>query len=999
MKKMLKKLFKWEGLTLFLLMFALNVNAQTIAVRGTVVDEQGEPAIGAMVQVRGTGIGTMVDFNGNFTLNAPQGGVLVVSFFGFNTEEVPVSAEMHIVLQSDVEFLDELVVIGYGTVRRSEITAAVSHLTREDFNTISSPNVMELVRGRFPGLVVTSASGTDPRQGASLQIRGVGTLRGSVSPLIVIDGVPNADLSTVAPEDIESFSILRDAAAAAIYGTRGANGVILITTRRAARGGQPTRFEFSSSFSHETVKSIPNVLTAEEYRQWMRDGGHGSQNMIDHGYNNDWTRVLVNSGNLSQTHNFSASGGSQHGNYRVALYYIDNNPIAIRSNQTRWGGRFNSNFIGLNDRLEFQFNTSVDFRSRDRVNPTGGGAWEQVGQVNPTMPFFQPDGTHTLISGWGQWNPMERFDTMVDYCERLTWMGSARATVNIMPGFRISTQANRHEWREYRNQYWFQDALRSVDDLEGGGRAQKWFDTHFRQSIETTMDFHRVFNNIHSFNAVAGHSYEFATWQGFNAWNSLFISDAFRYNNLGAGQGLQRTGTARSNMGSSKSSFKIAAFFGRINYVFMNRYQFSATLRREGSSRFGARHRWGNFPAVSAGWVLSQENFIRDNFEFIDFLQLRGGFGVTGSMPTDDFLFMPTFGTGGMYIVPGTGGQWAQTYGPNRNPNPYLRWERREEFNVGLEYALFNRLRGSIDVYRRMTRDLLEDVRAPQPSMMHATMMANVGTIMNYGVELGLTANVIDNRNFSWDVAVTYFYQRNRLVSLSNDQFFANYRTFGDVGGPGALGNLIRTEVGAPLGQFFGRRFAGLTEPGDARGEGRWLFYNIYGEAVTNDQIDHNRDRTWIGNGVPPHHASLINNFRFGNFDFSFMFRGKFGFDIFNSFDMNFGNLNQLPNNVLRSAITTHANLREAAQISDYYVERGDFVKLDNITLGYTIRFANRDWVRHMRVFAAANNVATFTGFTGLTPEVQDTGLTTGIAGRTFFPVSRTFILGFNVGF
>ena len=995
MKKMLNLSKLRGGVILFLLMFALNVNAQNVTVQGTVVDEQGEPAIGATVLIRGTAQGAIVDFNGNFTLNAPQGSVLVVSFIGFEPVEVPASTDVgRIVLQSDTQFLDELVVIGYGTVRRSEITAAVSHLGREDFNTISSPNVMELVRGRLPGLVVTSAQGTDPRATVSLQIRGVGTIHGSVSPLVVIDGVPDADLSTVAPEDIESFSVLRDASAAAIFGTRGANGVILITTRRAARGGQPTRFEFSSTFSHEYVYRLPNTMSAAQYRAHMASGAFRTEQMQDLGGNDDWRTALVNSGNISRTHNFSASGGHRGGNYRASFYYIESNPIAVRSSQTRWGGRFNSNFIGLNDRLEMAFNTGVDFRSRDNVGSTG--AWEQTLIANPTIPLFNEDGTPAVLMGFGVWNPLEFYAGRIDYSERLTWTGSARATVNIIDGLRASVQGNWQQYHDLRNQYRFRD---SEEGRPIGGRAQKWSAMNMRRSIETTVDFHRIFNNVHSFNAVAGHSFEYNVWESFNAWNSGFMTDAFLYNNLDGGTGNRLAGVERSNMASNKGDFKLAAFFGRINYVFNNRYQFSATIRHEGTSRFGPNYRWGTFPAISAGWVLSQEDFIADNFHFVDFLQIRAGYGVTGSMPTSNWLFMATMSGGGAYYF-GDGQPWMQTWGPARNPNPNLRWERREEFNIGLEFALFNRLRGTVDVYQRMTRDLLEDVDVPSPAMIHSTMWANVGTIRNRGFEFGLTTNVIQNRNFSWDVTASYFYQVNRLISLSNEYFSRNYRTFGNVYGPGALGNAIRTEVGQPLGQFFGRRFAGITQQDDERGAGRWLFYNVYNEAVTNDLIQPGRDRTWIGNGVPPHHASLINNFRFGNFDFSFMLRGKFGFDILNTHNMFFTNAQNLPNNMLVSGTKyPFVDIREGPQISDFFLERGDFVKLDNVTLGYTIRFANQDWVRHMRVFVAGNNLATFTGFSGLTPEVQDTGLTTGILGRSFFPVSSTIMAGFNIGF
>jgi TonB-linked SusC/RagA family outer membrane protein len=813
----------------------------------------------------------------------------------------------------------------------------------------------------------------------------------------MVDGIQR-QMSNIDPSEVESISVLKDASATAVYGVKGGNGVILITTKRAARGEQRTRFEYSTTISHEYVYRLPDMLTDTEYREWMESRGHNYHNMIDRGGDEDWSRILLNSNNISQTHNFSVTGGQRNGNHRVSFYYMENNPIAIRSDQTRWGGRLNATQIGLNDRLEMTFNTAIDFRNRDNVGSRG--AWEQTAQINPTLNAKQEDGTWSLVSGWGMYNPLERYETMRDYIERMTWTGSARATVNIIEGLRASVQGNWQQRHEVRNSYWDRESQRSQDDHLGGGRAQKWSHRDIRRSIETTLDFQRIFNNIHSFNAVAGHSYEYNVYEAFNAWNSGFMSDLFLYNRLQQGTGTSVAGTARSDMGSEKNDFKLAAFFGRINYVLMDKYQLTASLRHECTSRFGPNHRWGTFPAISAGWVLSKEDFIADNFDFVDFLQLRGGFGVTGSMPTDNYLYMATLSGGGHYLMPGTGGVWQQTWGASRNPNPNLRWERREEFNIGFEFALYNRLRGTIDVYQRTTKDLLENVDVPQPALIHSTMWANVGTVRNRGFEIGLNTNVIKNRNFSWDVTTSYFYQANRLMSLSNDQFSRDFRTFGGVGGPGALGDAIRTEVGQPLGMFYGRRFAGLTQPdAQGRGGGQWLFYNRNNEAVTNTQFDNNLDRTWLGNGVPPHHASLINNFRFRQFDLSFMLRGKFGFDILNVQDMFFGNLHSLPNNVLRSAITKHANLHDIPQITDYYLERGDFVKLDNVTIGYTIRFANQNWVRNMRVFVAGNNLATFTNYSGLTPEIQDTGLTTGIASREFFPVSSTIMFGLNIGF
>jgi TonB-linked SusC/RagA family outer membrane protein len=726
----------------------------------------------------------------------------------------------------------------------------------------------------------------------------------------------------------------------------------------------------------------------------MNSGGYLANMMVDYGANTNWPALLTNKDNFSQDHTLSLSGGSAKSNYRASVFYKDMNPIAIRSNQSNWGGRLNINHLGLNDRLEVQLNVSTNFANRDATNTDGNwnaatsGAWEQVSQRNPTEPAKDENGKWIQDQAYNSWNPLANYATLEDRLYRTSWLGSGKATFTIIDGLKISEMASYQQYQRNRNQYYTRDSKNSVDNVSGGGRAQKWFAKDDRRSFETTLDFVRTFNKIHSFNAVIGQSYEYHVYEDFNAWNSGFLTDAFKYNNLGNGTGIA-VGTSRSNMGSTKNDDKLAAFFGRINYTLMDKYLLSAVYRYEGSSRFGPAKRWGSFPAISAGWILSHEDFIK-NLAFINNLKFRLGYGVTGNLPKDNYLYMTTLSTGGQYPI---GATWFQTYGPARNPNPNLQWEKKEEFNIGFDYSFLNdRLGGTIDYYSRTTKNVLYNYNAQLPPFVLSSLYTNVGTINNSGIEIGINAAILKMKDFSWDLNGTFFNQNNKLVSLSNDIYKATYIEWGGLPAPGALGNAIRTQEGKPLGQFYGKRFAGFDS------DGKWLFYNKDNQKVPLADMT-TQDLTYIGNGVPKYYASLTNTFRYKGFDLTVFFRGKFGYKILNLKDLFFGNLTWLPNNVLKSAITKNAQLHDAPQYSDYYLEPGDFVKLDNLTLGYTFKFKNQNWVRNLRVYATGLNLATFTKYSGTNPETEDTGFTTGIESRDFYPVASTLMFGVNIGF
>jgi TonB-dependent starch-binding outer membrane protein SusC len=964
------------------------VKNQQNTVRGVVTDmRSGETLPGVNISVAGTTQGTSSNMDGEYSITiSDPNAVLVYSFIGYVSERITVGDQrvINVQLVPDLALIQEVVAIGYGTQRREEVTSSIATVSSDDFVATGTQNVLELVQGRVAGLNITRSQGNDPRSGTDIQIRGATSLRAGTGPLIVIDGVPGGNLDLLQASDIESFDILKDGSAAAIYGTRGSNGVILITTKKGSEGDP--RFEYSTYMQHETVAKRPDNLTASEYRTLMSDTNNPYRGlMTDYGGDVDWYGQLLNTNNISHNHNLSMSGGTANTNYRASVYYRDDVPIALSSDRQQYGGRFNINHRGLNDRLRVSMNMQSNFTERN--NMLNNNDFEQSVQRNPTEPIYNEDGSFLEDQAFNSYNPVARLAQEENETSARNWMGDAKATYRILPGLNASVLVAMQKTDDINRQYRMRDSKSSMDSFAGSARAEKrqreWTD----RTLETTLDYTTAIAGSHVINAIAGYSYQDFSFEEMNMWNAGFLTDAFRYNNIGNGTYLR---TGQAGMGSRKTGSTLIAFFGRANYAYDGKYLASFMLRREGSSKFGANNKWGNFPAVSLGWNIHRESFM-ENIDVLNELKFRVGYGVTGNQEgIDNYQSLVTLGTGGTYPIDGV---WYQTFGPSRNPEPNLRWERKIETNIGVDFSLMsNRLSGSVDVYQRRTEDLLEWYNTQLPPFVLNNIFTNVGTITNNGVELYLNALLVQTSNASWRSQAIFAHQTNELTKLSDDVYKASYREFYNLPSPGALGPAIRTEEGGPTGGFYGKRFAGFND------DGKWLFYKADNTAVTVDQIT-DADLTYIGNGTPKAFASWTNTFTYGDFDFTVLLRGKFGYDILNLQQMYFGNKKWLPSNLLSSAVNEYNQLNDDPQYSDFYLERGDFVKLDNLTFGYTINTRNMSSVNSLRVYASARNLATFTNYSGLDPEVRDTGIEPGIDFRGFYPRTRTFVFGLNVGF
>jgi TonB-dependent starch-binding outer membrane protein SusC len=965
-------------------------------VAGHVTSETGDPMPGVNVLLKGSSIGAVTDSDGAYKIETPDGtGTLVFSFIGYLSKEVPIVDRTTVDVQMDVDIrtLSEVVVVGYGTQKRSEITSAVASVKAEEFRQSGARNALDLVQGKIAGLVVTRTQGTNPNSGVEIQIRGNTSLTGSMSPLVIIDGIPGGNLDLLQQDDIESITVLKDGSAAAIYGTQANGGVILVTTKKGQAG--PPKFDYNTYVRKEYVQRKPDFLTAEQYREKLAQGLLPSGQ--DYGETHDPFDMLVNHDNLSQYHNLALSGGSENTSYRTSLYYQDLQGIARENSREQYGLRINLQQRGLNNRLTSQINLATNFNNANLLGANvNNNSWESQLSRNPTRPFVNPDGT--FVFDGTSTNEVARLAQETSTRNQQTTSIDGKLTLEVIRGLKGSFfgSIQRNQWndRAYRTK----DSEYSVEnttlEARNGGYAYQNAEMERRYAIEPTVEYSKEIANTHTITALAGYSWRYAVDEGFNASNTGFINDVMEENRLQNGGSLA---VGKASMGSSKSDNTLIAFFGRINYALRDKYFVTAIWRHEGSSRFGANNKWGDFPAVSAGWSISKENFMQ-SFSFVDDLKLRAGFGVTGNSGIANYSSLVTLGEGGNYIYPD--GVWRQTYGPNRNPNPDLKWEKKEELNIGLDFSfLSGRLSGALDVYSRKTKDLLENYTSQLPPYVRETIYTNVGTISTRGVELTLSGVVLTQQDFLWRMDIAASTASNKMESFSNNVYKADYKDYGGIGGFGALGNAIRTFEGGALGNFYGKRYAGLDE------NGRWLFYKRDGTKVPFDQIVNSTDPNVsdlavIGHAIPKFYLSWTNNFTYKNFDLRVYMRGKFGHDILNTTEISYGN--QISKtNLLNSAFDEHAALTDinTYQYSDYYLENGSFFKLDEVSLGYNFKLPTSH-IRSLRLYVNGSNLALITKYKGNDPDfVKDTGLDPGIDGRGPYPSTRSFLIGMNVGF
>ena len=958
---------------------------QQLNVTGQVTDEMGAVVPGVSVKVKNKTSVTTTNEKGNYTVILEQEtSVLVFSAIGFATQEIPVNGRstINVRLIAISNSLSEVAVIGYGTQRRERVTSAVATVKASNFVKGAVTDAGQLVRGKVAGLSVTTPDG-NPTGTSQINLRGITSILSGREPLVLIDGVPGT-LTTVAPEDIESVDVLKDGSAAAIYGTRGTNGVILITTKKVSGELAPT-VEINSYLTTQRITRKLDFMSPDQYRQLVAQGKPGA---TDYGASTDWLKEITHHP-FSQVYNATLKGGTQNTNYIANINYRKQEGLVLKSDNRILYPRLEVNHHMFDGKLKFNVNLNgyqQEYFSGGDGTSFRNDIYRNAITYNPTDPIRDPQGNwteHTDKTDYA--NPvslLEETDGLIQNNNfrtlgtitynpisdlKLMLLGS-RDLFNITRGF-YETKQHLSNRRDRKNGYASRGTTRSIEDL-----------------TELTATYTKGIEK-HDFTGLAGYSWRQTNYQDYWMQNWDFPADDFSYNNMGAGLALKR-GEAQEN--SYQSQNKLVGYFFRLNYSYDNKYLLMASIRREGSSKFGANYKYGSFPAVSAGWNIKNEPFLQDNKVF-SALKIRGGYGVTGTEPLDPYMSLDRLNFNTQVLI---NGQWVQAISPSTNANPNLRWERKQETNIGVDFGfLDNRITGVIDLYQRTTKDLLLDYTVPTPPYLYNTIRANAASMENKGVEVQLNGNAIDHKNFKWNTTVNYSTNRNKLVSLSDENFqlASGFFDTGDTGEP-IQQSIARVQIGQPIGNFWG--FKSL----DIDDAGHWIIEGKDGnpKPIAQQQAD---DKQIIGNGLPKHFLSWNNSFVYKDFDLNIVMRGAFGFQILNTSRMFYEAPVMLTRgNLLNTAYDNVYGKRSLAEDQSlnyvsYYIEDGDYWKIDNITLGYNFRPKNFA-IKSVRLYASGSNLATFTKYKGIDPEVSIAGLTPGLDNKNRYPATSTYSIG-----
>lgn len=970
-------------------MFSTPASAQGgYQVKGVVVDALG-PVYGATVMEKGTTNGVSTGIDGDFVLKVSgESAQVEVSCIGYATQTFAANAvPATIVLAEDNEFLEEAVVIGYGSLSKKELSSSIVQVDKENLFKGSMNNPMEMITGKVAGLNVVTTAAANPNSSSSLQVRGATSIKAGNNPLIVIDGVPGGDIRNVTPQDIESMTVLKDAASAAIYGTRGANGVILITTKKGSGEHGKAHVSYDSYVGYNIAKDIPQVLTADEFRRSRRG--------TDYGASTDWYKLLLNKFSYELNQYASVDGSSESGSYNASVLYKKATGLDLTDQREEYGGR-----AAVEQRLfdnRFQVNFSINAR---KVDETYGndGMFDTALSMNPTMPVRNPDGSYYQPnSPTDARNPYESMVNLTSDGHRTYLLGTAAAKWNIImqDNQQLSTTLTYTvDYNDYKSNYYTPST--SGESYWGGydGKASISYSKYQTNHLEWLFNYNLRAGD-HSVQAVAGYSYEIYNYEGTGNTNYNFAYDNFTYNNIGAGTWLKDKDSPGAEMWSGRSQSKLIGVFGRINYNWRDLIMASASIRREGSSKFGANRKWGWFPAASIAWELANMNFIKDSGANIQSLKPRLSFGITGRSDFDPYQSLTTYSTSGSYMMDGN---WIKGYAPSSNANPDLAWEKLVSLNLGLDFVVFdNRLRGSIDAFDRQTRDLLYDYTAPQPPFIYNTLLVNVGTTENIGLELSLDYDVFRHgRAFQWTTGINASVGKTRLKTLSNAVYQAPFVELYQKPGVGTNEYFFRIEEGGEIGQIRGYKYAGVSETTQ-----EMMVYDPDGNPV----LAKDANPAWkdyIGSTVPKLFLSWNNTFKYKNWDLNLFFTGAFGHKIFNM--RQYGNGLKGTNgggNVYRSAYTDFNYIYSGAGvISDFFLYDGSFFKLQNATLGYNFQTTKWKFVDSLRLYLAAKNVYTFTRYFGSDPSlVNSNGLTPGIDTNGAYPAACQITFGVTARF
>ncbi|MDN3582385.1 TonB-dependent receptor [Mucilaginibacter flavus] len=967
-----------------------------IIVTGTVVDDKGLPLVGVSVKIVGLTAGALTDVDGKFRLQvANEKAQIRFSYIGFDSQTITVGSQtvLKVTLQPSANSLSAVVVVGYGTTTKKQLTSAIATVKAEQFNAgvVSTP--ADLLEGKVAGLNITNDG--NPNGKASVTLRGPSSIRAGAAsvPFYVIDGVPGADFNLIAPSDIASIDVLKDASAAAIYGTRATNGVIIVTTKKSKAGQM--RMTYNGYASIEKVSNQFQVASADQLRAYVKANGQSFTPANDNGGNTDWQKAVERGTGVSQNHNLSFGGGTDKTTYSGSLNYLDNQGIVKSSGLKRVIGRLNVTQKALNDKLKLDFsinnsvtnsNLLVNDIPLSSANGQSPGLFKSIVQYLPTRTIYNADGTFyndpTLKLGY---NPVGLI-TNDTYKQKINLLlGNVRGELILPAGllynFNVAYQTTNTDNNTYYN-----SASELAPGLGGKAVRSTYQDT--KKLFENYLTYSHNWNNEHDFKALFGYSIDqTTTGDGFQSTNQNFISDATGSSNLALGT---PAAGYRVDYGSvNVETLRLISFYSRLNYSYKGKYLLQASLRRDGSNAFGTNKRWGYFPAASAAWRIIDEDFMKSQNLFDD-LKVRVGYGKTGnSLGFSPYTPITLYGTTGSFYY---NGAYIGAIGVTQNPNPDLKWESTGTLNGGVDFSLFKgRLGGSVDIYNKKTTDMITTVPVSLINNFVSTKVENVGSMTNKGVEIALNGTPIKTGDFTWSSYGNISFNKNKITSLAPN---LSKIYVGDPEGPGQSGiNVSIIEAGYPLGEFYTLKYLGRTN-------GVSTFLGANGQPTTTPT---SADQTYAGNAQPTYTFGFGNDFTYKKFSLNFFFRGQGGNKIMNASLASFNQPTQASaHGVPTLTLSEPGNDVNANLYSTRYLESGAFIRLSNATLSYKITVPG-NYVHGIRLYVTGTNLFIITKYKGVDPELnlnidnQASGQFIGVDSNNFYPKTRSFLAGVQV--
>lgn len=977
-------------------------------VKGSVKDAKGETLVGVSITVEGTTRGTTTDANGQYSLSAPdKNSVLVFSFLGYEPQKININGRstIDVVLSESESTLNEVVVVGYGTQSKKNLTSAISNIKPSDLNRGAITDVGQLLQGKVPGLNISSNG--DPNQRAAVVLRGASTLNSSQGPFYVIDGIPGADISVIAPDDIATIDILKDAAATAIYGNRAANGVIMVTTKKGKKGALTVGYNGYAGI--EKVSSKLDMMNASELRAFLTKNGLSFSPTDDKGVDTDWQAAVQRETAVSHNHNLSFSGGGEHNTYSASLNYIDRQGILLSSALSRVIARMSIEQSAFNDKVKFGLSV-VNSNSNASNTPMRNNVLEQMINHLPVSPVLNPDGTYfENFQNTGYFNPLALIEKAKDNSKYNNFIGAFKTHIelpfnlsyDLNLSYQNNTSLNSQAYASYYSLYnsanFYNNpeppAVHSLQNFGVNGSALRNTYQDVQKVVETFLTWNKTIGK-HYINAVAGYS-----WQGNTLGDGFQVSSTnFPVDNIGYGNFALSNPYAipsyRINFGSDGvfQENKLISDFARLNYSYNDKYLFQGSIRRDGSSVFGKNNSWGYFPSIGLAWRINEENFMKNQSIFND-LKLRVSYGVTGnSSGFNAYTAQFISGSLGTYYYNGT---QTAAYGPTQAANPDLQWEKTSTSNLGLDFTMLKgRLSGSLEVYDKTTNGMIYTYGVNPILVPVGRIVANGGSMNNQGAELSLNITPVSNKNgLTWITGLNLAHNKNKIVSLTNPLFAGgdSVRITQPEGG-GQTGSTIQIlKAGQPLGQFFTFEYAGKNANGVSQ------YYNNKGELTTTPVIG--RDYKYLGNAQPKLLLGWTNTLTYKNFDLNVFVRGVFGNKIFNvtRADLFRPSTAQFTN-ILNDAADESTKDVNSFKYSSRFIENGSYVRLDNATLGYSFKNLGPNF-KNLRVYASVNNAFVITKYTGIDPEINQGGLAPGVDSNNFYPKTRTMLFGLNVSF